>query len=404
MGDHLKKVQSGDALKIPAATFNAMIDAARDHRQRQRDRGRDAKPAFRQTGIVPVKNASGADRDRFDVLGVDSPIFTPADSLDGFKNQVAFEGVTPSVSDHRGRFVVLLQPIASGEIGLACVSGVCPAQVEVSDDANDAGCRYADVKASAAALDCLASGSAAILWREAGTGTKWAVVKLGVEPNREGDGVWTGAEEWDSQTEQWDKTEIFAWQDGAVLVPHLHSPIPQADGKPRPDSDFGGGNILDIGPWYSCVGGISDDGDPVGLLDEDDGNPGFPEGYDADHAYLKFEYFQDRQDKRDHSQVQRQDKTGSQQPDHKFLDLGSVSKFCRHATYTPKDPPPQGMSNPVGPDKTGQPNLDAPHVYAAGWMYTDGDGRKNPWFSLDLGHELLSVYHTDTIVASSVSN
>ncbi|HUT59792.1 MAG TPA: hypothetical protein VNA25_18245 [Phycisphaerae bacterium] len=28
MGDHLSKVQSGDPLKIPAATFNSMVDAA----------------------------------------------------------------------------------------------------------------------------------------------------------------------------------------------------------------------------------------------------------------------------------------------------------------------------------------------------------------------------------------
>ena len=43
MGDDLKKIQFGDPLKIPVATSNAMIDAARDHQQRQRDRGRDAR-------------------------------------------------------------------------------------------------------------------------------------------------------------------------------------------------------------------------------------------------------------------------------------------------------------------------------------------------------------------------
>jgi hypothetical protein len=34
MGDHLKKVQSGDPLVVPAATWNAFIDAAEDYRQR----------------------------------------------------------------------------------------------------------------------------------------------------------------------------------------------------------------------------------------------------------------------------------------------------------------------------------------------------------------------------------
>ena len=39
-GDHLKKAQSGDPLKIPAATFNTFVDVARDFQVRTRDRGR----------------------------------------------------------------------------------------------------------------------------------------------------------------------------------------------------------------------------------------------------------------------------------------------------------------------------------------------------------------------------
>ena len=68
MGDHLKKVQSGDPLRIPVATFNTMIDTARDHQQRQQGREQTSFPAFRQSGIVLARNDSGSDRDRFDVL------------------------------------------------------------------------------------------------------------------------------------------------------------------------------------------------------------------------------------------------------------------------------------------------------------------------------------------------
>ena len=35
MGDVLKKVKAGDRLKIPAATFNAFIDATRDFQARR---------------------------------------------------------------------------------------------------------------------------------------------------------------------------------------------------------------------------------------------------------------------------------------------------------------------------------------------------------------------------------
>ena len=68
----------GDPLKIPAATFNAMIDAARDHQQRHQGREQTSFPAFRQSGIVLARNDSGSDRDRFDVLGIDPEV---ADSM-----------------------------------------------------------------------------------------------------------------------------------------------------------------------------------------------------------------------------------------------------------------------------------------------------------------------------------
>ena len=51
----LAKVKSGDALKIPAATFNTFVDSARDFLQRQQGTGGKPTQAFRQTGIVPNK-------------------------------------------------------------------------------------------------------------------------------------------------------------------------------------------------------------------------------------------------------------------------------------------------------------------------------------------------------------
>ena len=107
MGDSLKKVKSGDPLKIPAATFNTFVDSARDHLQHQHGTGGRPTQAFRQTGIVPVKNGSGADAARFAVLGVDSPIFSPTEAADGFANQVALVGVTPSASSHAGKFAAV---------------------------------------------------------------------------------------------------------------------------------------------------------------------------------------------------------------------------------------------------------------------------------------------------------
>jgi len=190
MGETLKKVRAGDSLKIPAATFNTFIDAARDFQSRTRGLGQKGTPACRRPGIVPVKNNTGSDCDRFAVLGVDAPIFTPSDSEASFKNQTAFKGVIPSAV-HAGRFVVLLEPLAAGAIGQACASGVCPVKIDVAD----ADHQFADVRnGCATALASTQAGVASILWKESGTGEKWAIVRIGSP---------TSATLWGKATSNW---------------------------------------------------------------------------------------------------------------------------------------------------------------------------------------------------------
>jgi len=184
MGDALKKVTAGSPLTIPAAAYNAFIDAARDHQARQCDQGVPGQAVPRESGIVLIKNTTESDLDRFAILGIDSPIFTPTDNEQEFKNRVALKGVAPTLADHEGRFAILLEPVKTGGIGLAGVQGVFPVKVDVQDEDHD----FADVDDG----ECghLASGrcgAAQILWKESGTGEKWAVVRIGL-PHR--DGFW----------------------------------------------------------------------------------------------------------------------------------------------------------------------------------------------------------------------
>ena len=175
MGDPLRKVRSGEKLAIPAETFNTFIDAARDLKERRQRRGTRARQEVRQSGVVPVRNDSGADRERFEVLGVDSLIYGPADNEEEFKNRPALVGVTPTEADHAGRFVVLTEPVADGGIGRALAAGVSPVRVDVTDPEHG----FADV----ADGDCghLAGGSegaAQVLWKGPGTGVLWALVRF----------------------------------------------------------------------------------------------------------------------------------------------------------------------------------------------------------------------------------
>ena len=179
----LKKVRKGDPLSFPASAFNAFVGAAEFTEATKRSGGGHFTPQFRQAGIVRVKNDSGADRDRFNVLGIDGPIFTPTDNEDTFKNQVALTGVVPDEDYHVGKFVILLEPIPDGKIGLACLDGVCPVKLDVQDEGHE----YADVAdAEAGRLKSGLRGAAQILWKEFGTGEKWAVIRLGRAPARSG--------------------------------------------------------------------------------------------------------------------------------------------------------------------------------------------------------------------------
>jgi len=178
MSDVLRKVQAGQKLVIPAAAYNAFIDAAVDYRRRTAHIGQKAEPSQRQASIVLVRNDSGGDLNRLAVLGIDSPVIDPADNEDEFKNRVALVGVTPDENTHEGKFVVLAEPIASGKIGRAYAAGVCPVKVDVPDEDHEY--PFAEIADGVAdSLKATHYGSAAILWREGGTGVQWAVVRLG---------------------------------------------------------------------------------------------------------------------------------------------------------------------------------------------------------------------------------
>jgi hypothetical protein len=93
-----------------------------------------------------------------------------------FKNRVALSCVTPDIDAHEGRFVVLAEPLAVGAIGRAYIAGVCPVQVNVTDEAHG----YASIAdGDTTQLASATSGPAQILWKAAGTGSRWAVVRLG---------------------------------------------------------------------------------------------------------------------------------------------------------------------------------------------------------------------------------
>ncbi len=162
---------------IPHKAWNAFVEAARYTKGQRQSLGRSATRDVPQTGIVRVKNCSGEDRDRFDVLGIDEVFPQPSDNPSAFKAGPVLHGVTPNKEKHCGRFVILLEPVKSDGIVSACIAGLTVARINIEEDED--WIQSADIAdGEASELKAKVQGSAKILWREEGSGTVWAVVRL----------------------------------------------------------------------------------------------------------------------------------------------------------------------------------------------------------------------------------
>jgi hypothetical protein len=173
MTDPLRFVNQGETWSPSVAAHNAFVEAARAHRMRDRDAGRNPLAGWRDAGIVPIKNASATDLERGDVLGIDGPLHGPDSETGTFWSAPVLVGSEPDIDVHEGAFAVLLEPLDAGAIGRCCVSGICPAYVDVVDP--DDG--YADVVDGQHTLRSEDAGSAQILWAN-GTGVVPALVRI----------------------------------------------------------------------------------------------------------------------------------------------------------------------------------------------------------------------------------
>jgi hypothetical protein len=217
MSDQLRKVQTGEPLRFPARFYNALVEMAAAWQGGQFAQGMPALGNRPADGIVLVHNDSGADRDQFQVLGVKETLILPGSNEQEFKNRLAFKADTPSEDDHLGRFVILAEPIKNSLIGRAWAFGVCPVKVDVGDAAH----RFADVADGVCtSLKSGGTGGATILWKESGTGLKWALVRFDCAPGTAEDPAVLEPEDFEQETaatDEWDITDPPAGKDGVTV-------------------------------------------------------------------------------------------------------------------------------------------------------------------------------------------
>ena len=177
----LRRVQPGEPLKIPAAVYNevlGLIEAARAGGT-SGGGGHAGAPC---AGVIRLLNDSQTDMDRFGVLGIDGPVFDPAQEggEPGFTDSGVLSAVVPTAL-HAGRFAVPIEPIPAGQVGRAVVWGLTVARVNMKD----LGDLWADAQDGLTVLQSGPAGAAQVLWAEPlAEGEsypieKWAVVRLG---------------------------------------------------------------------------------------------------------------------------------------------------------------------------------------------------------------------------------
>ena len=179
MAKQVPKVRRGERFDFRADVENAIRDAANAHARQELSGGAGRPAAGNRREIVRVENAGGTDAEAGAVLGISGGAFAPSgDDHASFLHNPVLIGVSPSEPDHVGRFVVTLEPIAYGKVGLAVLAGLAAVQIDVEDADVDG---YADCTDGVTDyLLCGVTGSARVLCREnAGTGQQWAYVLLG---------------------------------------------------------------------------------------------------------------------------------------------------------------------------------------------------------------------------------
>jgi len=181
MPDDLRKVRSGQPLRIPAGAYNAFVDAAVDLRSRQGRGQAVAGPLVesvqRGIGVVLVRNDSDELIEPHHALAITGVLVEPGedDQERTFHSRTPLTGDVATEESDTLAFAVALQPIKPNALGPCVLTGVTTARVYITNE-TDTTCELA---ADETVLASTPMGGIPILWKEDGTGEKWAVIELG---------------------------------------------------------------------------------------------------------------------------------------------------------------------------------------------------------------------------------
>ena len=176
MNEPSEKVQIGQKFRMPARTFNSFVDAAK-YVSNQTHRG--ARPgANNRDEIILLRNKTDSNLPACSIVGIGEPIATPTTNLVAFLSGTAFDGVAPTLASHLGKFVILDRAMAPDGIDEVGIHGNYQVKVQINSGEEWYPCADIDDN-STSHLILRPYGAAQVLWKETGTGEKWATVRLG---------------------------------------------------------------------------------------------------------------------------------------------------------------------------------------------------------------------------------
>lgn len=165
------KVQPGER-RILADEYNAFLAMTQ---QAKLGIGSSGFNDFYQASRAYVKNTTAAKVSAFEVLALDSPVITRQENNPEFFGAPTFNGVAPDIDLHKGKFAILQEPAMPGDTVRAVIAGGTWAWLNVVDE-DDTTAEIAD--GVRAYVETGTSGTAKIIWKEAGLGVRVGFIVL----------------------------------------------------------------------------------------------------------------------------------------------------------------------------------------------------------------------------------
>lgn len=165
-----RRVVPGQRVHPPAAAMNGLFDLL-EQRNRREPKGIPAGFTSGPVEVLVKNNTGSALSSSFSVVALGDVVINRTDGEQAFNRQHLFEGDTPASSS---RIAIVQEPLSADAIGRAVVAGITTVKLNVVDSAHT----HAGPTTVTTDLTTANSGPAEILWKESGTGSKWAKVLL----------------------------------------------------------------------------------------------------------------------------------------------------------------------------------------------------------------------------------